>query len=389
MIRAVLLDLDDTLLGNQIDAFLPVYLERLGAHLNDLVPAEQMIPALLQATRRMMQNRDPARTLEQAFAQAFYPALGVPAERLRERIDSFYATEFPRLRDLTRRRPEARPLVESALQSGLQVAVATNPLFPLTAIAQRLAWAGVPPDEVAYAFVASYETMHFCKPDTAYFTEILGRLGAPAHESAMIGDNPEDDLAPAGSLGLATFRIAEPAGEHLERARLWLREALDHASLESARSGGSLLAHLRGFLAAWLGQTDGLGADAWTRRTAAGGWAPIEIVCHVRDVELEVSLPRVEAILASPNTFISAADTDPWAETRRYLHQDPREARQALLQARTRLIARLEALDPPQWEQPARHALLGPTTLRELVAVAVDHDRQHLAQLRGAIGARV
>ncbi len=388
MIRAVLLDLDDTLLGNQIDAFLPVYLERLGAHLNDLVPAERMIATLLQATRRMMQNRDPSRTLEQTFAQAFYPALGVPAQALRDRIDAFYATEFPRLRELTRLRPEARPLIDSAIQSGLQVAVATNPLFPLTAIAQRLDWAGAPPDQVPFAYVPSYETMHFCKPDPAYFTEILGRLGAPAHESAMIGDNPDDDLAPAGSLGLATFRIAEPAGEHLERARLWLREALDHASLEAARTPGSLVAHLRGYLAAWLGLTGDLEPAAWTRRSPNGGWAPVEIVCHVRDVELEVNLVRVEAILSTPNTFISAADTDPWAESRSYLRQEARQARQSLLEARTRLIARLEALDPAQWELAARHALLGPTTLRELIALSVDHDRQHLAQLRAAIAPR-
>jgi len=115
MIRAALIDLDDTLLGNKIDAFLPAYLERLGAHLNEVVPAEQMIPTLLQATRRMTQNRDAGRTLEETFAQAFYPALGVPPQRLRERIDSFYTTEFPKLRELTRRRPEARVLVDSAL----------------------------------------------------------------------------------------------------------------------------------------------------------------------------------------------------------------------------------------------------------------------------------
>jgi len=388
MIRAALIDLDDTLLGNKIDAFLPAYLERLGAHLNEVVPAEQMIPTLLQATRRMTQNRDAGRTLEETFAQAFYPALGVPPQRLRERIDSFYTTEFPKLRELTSWRPEARALVDSALQSGLQVAVATNPLFPLTAIAQRLDWAGVSPDQVAYDFVASYETMHFCKPDPAYYTEILGRLGAPAHESAMIGDNPDDDLAPAAGLGMATFRISEPAGEHLERARLWLREVPDHAGPGLAQSAASLLAHLRGYLGAWSGLTAGLEGDAWDGRTDSGGWAPVEIVCHVRDVELEVNLPRVETILSSPNAFISAADTDPWAEARGYLGQDPQRAMQDFGQARTRLISRLEALDPAEWEHPARHALLGPTTLRELIAIAVDHDRQHLAQLRLGAHAR-
>src|SRR3990172_1130223 len=141
MIQALLLDLDDTLLVNNIDRFLPDYLQRLGAFLNDLVPAERFIPLLLQATRVMAENRDPEVTLEKVFAGSFYPSLGMSEDSLRDRIDAFYKTEFPRLRALAKPIPEAQALVRKAEERGLEIAVATNPLFPRTAITQRLEWA--------------------------------------------------------------------------------------------------------------------------------------------------------------------------------------------------------------------------------------------------------
>ncbi len=73
MIRTLLLDLDDTLLENDVETFVPAYLQRLGAFLNDLAPAERLIPLLLHATRVMLENNDPEITLERVFAGNFYP----------------------------------------------------------------------------------------------------------------------------------------------------------------------------------------------------------------------------------------------------------------------------------------------------------------------------
>jgi FMN phosphatase YigB (HAD superfamily) len=378
VITALLLDLDDTLLKNDIDRFLPVYLDRLGAHLDDLVPAERLVPALLAATAVMMRNRDPRRTLEQTFAQAFYPDL-------RSRFEDFYATVFPELKALTSPIPASRALVESAHRAGIDVAIATNPLFPLTAIEQRLTWSGLAPAEAGFAFVPSYEVMHFCKPDPAYFAEILGWLGKAPHEAAMIGDNEADDLLPALGLGMATFHILQPEQGNLQQARAWLSTAAEHTAPQAARDSSSLLALLRGYLAAANGMTAGLDPAAWARRPEPDSWAPVEILCHLCDVEAEVHLPRLAAVLGGDNPFLSAAVTDPWAEERDYRRQAPAPAVSAFLDARASLLATLQALPEARWESPARHALLGPTTLRELLANAVEHDRLHLAQLRLAI----
>jgi len=50
-------------------------------------------------------------------------------------------------------------------------------------------------------------------------------------------------------------------------------------------------------------------------------------------------------------------------------------------------IARLSALDLNAWERAARHTLLGPTTLHELMKIATEHDWLHMAQLRETLEA--
>jgi hypothetical protein len=52
-----------------------------------------------------------------------------------------------------------------------------------------------------------------------------------------------------------------------------------------------------------------------------------------------------------------------------------------------KLINTLEGIKPEDWNRPARHALIGPTTLRELMKIATEHDWLHMAQLRETLDA--
>ena len=208
MVKAVLFDLDDTLLGNSMDTFLPAYFGALTRWLEHLVPPERLIGELGRATQAMNAPRHTELTNEEAFASVFYRALDADRSRLESAIERFYAEEFPKLRKLTRKRPEARSLVGWALEEGLQVAVATNPLFPRVAVEERLAWAGVPADEIDYALVTTYENMHATKAHHAYYYEILTRLGRRADECLMVGDSWEMDVVPASSVGIHVYWVS-------------------------------------------------------------------------------------------------------------------------------------------------------------------------------------
>lgn len=210
MIRAVLLDLDNTLLENNMDTFVPAYLGLLGEFIAAHYPQpDAFIRHLLRATDAMLSNAGSERTNQEVFDAAFFPAIGRTREEMEPLFAEFYATRFPRLRSLTRPIPAARLLMEWLFARGYQVAIATNSLFPRTAIEQRLAWAGVPVEEFPYHFVASYEVMHATKPHPAYFLEIAGILKRRPEECLVVGDEWRMDILPALEAGMHAYWVCD------------------------------------------------------------------------------------------------------------------------------------------------------------------------------------
>lgn len=207
-LQAILFDLDGTLLDNDMGQFLPHYFQRLAAWVSPIMPPKEFIAHLLQATQAMLANAGPA-TNEEVFAAAFYPVAGHPRVEMEPLFRQFYEQEFPKLRQYTRQRPEARPLVQAALERGHDVVIATNPLFPATAMWQRLEWAGVA--DLPFLLVTTYENSHACKPNPIYFEQICATIGRPAASCLMVGDDPMDMAA--ARIGCPTFFIAEGNNE--------------------------------------------------------------------------------------------------------------------------------------------------------------------------------
>jgi FMN phosphatase YigB (HAD superfamily) len=346
----------------------------------------------MEGTNRMFANLDPRRSLETCFTDYFYPALDTTEAFLRPKLEDFYRHVFPTLKSRTRVRPEAAPFLEQAMNRGMEIVVATNPLFPRIAVEERLDWADVPSGKINFTDITTYECYHFTKPRLEYYAEILGRLGRLPHEAVMIGNDVEDDLAPARLLGIAVFHIREKPedtypGGSLTDAGNWLDQAHQETSREAVRSPSALQARLRANVAAMTTLTQDLDHDLWYRQPAKAEWSPAEILCHLRDVEVEVTQPRFDLILSESEPFVSAVDVDPWAEERNYSDQSGSDALQTLIEARLALLEKMQDLESSAWERPARHALLGPTTLAEVVSVAAEHEVLHLAQLRASIPA--
>ena len=64
MMLTLLLDLDDTLLNTNINAFVPAYFQALSKQLAGRVSPEKMLPALMSGMRLMTESEDPSRTLQ-------------------------------------------------------------------------------------------------------------------------------------------------------------------------------------------------------------------------------------------------------------------------------------------------------------------------------------
>lgn len=206
MIRAVLFDLDGTLLHVDTTQFVEAYVRLLARSFAARIPPDLFVRHLLVATQAMMADRDPSRTNREVFAASFYPPLGLTEEGMAPHLAEFYAREYPALRALTRPDPLARRAVGSALERGLDAVIATQPIFPETAIRQRLEWAGIA--DLPFAHVTTYETAHFCKPHPEYFLEIAAVIGKGPEECLMAGNDATHDAA-AVRTGMQAYLVTD------------------------------------------------------------------------------------------------------------------------------------------------------------------------------------
>lgn len=205
MIKAVLFDLDDTLLGNHMDTFIPQYFSLLGRYAEAYLPRDQFLKILMVATQVMVKNTDPTITNRDAFWQSFTEQTGLNAAEMESFFTRFYENQFLQLESVVSRRETAVPLVKLCQQKGLKVVVATNPMFPSPAIEARLNWAGLPVAEFEFDLITTYENMHATKPHPIYYQEILDRIDVTPGEVLMVGDSWENDIEPSASLGCATY----------------------------------------------------------------------------------------------------------------------------------------------------------------------------------------
>jgi len=392
MISTVLFDLDDTLLSNDMESFLPNYLAALGKHMGGEVDSGRLIHALLAGTQAMIANDNPKKTLREVFNSVFFPTLGRKPESLQAQIDSFYTTRFPQLRSLTTPRPEAVPLVRAVFERKWRVGIATNPVFPRTAVEQRLLWAGFELQEFPFDLITSYETAHFAKPHPEYFAEVLAQLLCNPEEALVVGDDRERDIEPAARLGVATFMVQEETavsgnGHSVAGPLLVLSQALsspdDELGEPHTADPTALPCRLCGNLSVLLDQFGQV--EAWQTPSLEEGWGPTEIACHLRDVEREITQPRIDHLLEGQDPYLPAVESDLWAEERDYRSQDGPAALNEFTRSREETVARLRPLSAESWLRSGRHAVFGPTTMAEQVKFVAQHDVMHVEQLRACL----
>ena len=89
---------------------------------------------------------------------------------------------------------------------GLRAALATNPIFPAIATESRIRWAGLEPED--FEFYTTYENTGYCKPNPAYYQELLNRLGEDPECCLMVGNDVTEDMI-ARELGMQVFLLTD------------------------------------------------------------------------------------------------------------------------------------------------------------------------------------
>ena len=203
-LTTVLFDLDGTLLPMDTDAFIRLYAGLMGKKLVPLgYDKDGLMKAIWGGVAAMVRN-DGSRPNETVFWDSFRAVFGDMADRDRPVLDEFYRKDFPGARAACGYTPMARATVEKCRELGLRVALATNPVFPAVATHQRIAWAGLSPED--FELVTTYEDSASCKPNLLYYHEVMGRLGVRPEECLMVGNDVVEDMV-ARHLGLRVFLL--------------------------------------------------------------------------------------------------------------------------------------------------------------------------------------
>lgn len=193
MIKAVLFDLDGTLLPMDNDVFIKYYFGLLCKKMEPFgFDAKELVDAIWKGTAAMTAN-DGKRTNEEVFWEKFIEIYGDKAKSAMDTFEDFYTNEFNGA--IVTAKPDEKnvTLVRDLKAAGYRIVLATSPVFPSIATENRIRWAGLEKED--FELYTTYENIGYCKPNPEYYAEIARMLDLKPEECIMIGNDAEEDLA--------------------------------------------------------------------------------------------------------------------------------------------------------------------------------------------------
>ena len=205
-IRAVWFDLDGTLLPMEQEAFVKAYFGALAKKLAPLgYEPQKLIDAIWTGTAAMVRN-DGSCPNEARFWESFASVFGDRVYGDLPHFDAFYEREFDVAKSACGYTPKAAEAVALVKSLGLRCALATNPIFPAVATHKRVAWAGLCTED--FEQITTYENARHCKPNPAYYRDMLDAMGLSPEEVLMVGNDVGEDMV-AKTLGMKVFLLTD------------------------------------------------------------------------------------------------------------------------------------------------------------------------------------
>ena len=205
-IKAILFDLDGTLLPMDQDVFVKAYFKALATRLAPRgYEANQLLGSFWSGVGAMVKN-DGSCINEKAFWKAFCQVHGEGAMEDKPYIDEFYRDEFNKVQSVCGYTPLAKELIDGLKKQDVKLVLATNPLFPQMATANRIRWAGMSSED--FSLVTTYENSHYCKPNPKYYMEILEKIGCQPEECIMVGNDVTEDMM-TKEMGMKVFLLSD------------------------------------------------------------------------------------------------------------------------------------------------------------------------------------
>lgn len=205
-IKAVLFDLDGTLVPMDQDVFVGDYFKRISAKLAAAgYEPKQLIDTIWKGTAAMIKNSG-EKCNEDVFWDVASSVYGDKILSDKPLFDKFYEQEFDKVKAVCGFNPKAKETVYRLKEMGYKVALATNPIFPERATRWRITWAGLEPAD--FEFYTTYENINCCKPNPAYYIEVAKRIDVAPEECLMVGNDVGDDMV-AQKTGMKVFLLTD------------------------------------------------------------------------------------------------------------------------------------------------------------------------------------
>ncbi len=205
-LKAILFDLDGTLLPLDQNYFVKVYFKAITTKLaGDGYDPQRFLAAMKVGIHKMVTN-DGTDTNENVFWQSFSAAYGKDCRIDEPLFEEFYERDFPKLQSEVGFCSRANEVVGELKSRGYRLVLATSPVFPRVAVLERMRWAGISPED--FEIITTYENSCYTKPNPDYYTALAKELGLLPEECLMVGNDTTDDGS-AARAGMKVFILTD------------------------------------------------------------------------------------------------------------------------------------------------------------------------------------
>jgi FMN phosphatase YigB (HAD superfamily) len=214
MLKAILFDLDNTLIYFDELTFYKKYLFQVSQVFADLMPFDLFQKKLLLATQALMDNHGKMSNAEY-FMSIFCNGFEAQRDEIWKRFMRFYERGYDQFRTLVSVPKGISEVFLQLRRENLKLVIASNPMWPLDVQMKRLSWAGL--GDFHFDLVTHIENMSHCKPRIEYYEEICLKLDERPEACLMVGNDPINDMIVA-TIGMRTFLVTD--SPHLDESSL-------------------------------------------------------------------------------------------------------------------------------------------------------------------------
>ncbi|MGB9750157.1 MAG: HAD family hydrolase [Caldisericia bacterium] len=202
--KYLLIDLDKTLLEIDFDEFLKSYFSLLIPKLKKIIIDKDPLTILNISVDYMINEKNGELNITK-FYNKFTELSGIDIEEAKNVFLEFYINDFPKLSTFGKPAKNGKETIIKLIGLGYKIVLATNSIFPEIAIYERMKWANV--DDINFTLVTTMENMHFAKPHSEYYLEILEKINVKISDVLMVGDDLNMDILPAKKIGIKTIHF--------------------------------------------------------------------------------------------------------------------------------------------------------------------------------------